>query len=171
MNRAQLSHFQIRKKNMKQHWRLYSVDSMFCLYLWLFNTCQRQPLGGHMLLLVHEKGAPITFHVFPSFAQFLRSSDSVSQALAYFLLRWNVYSVLSQCWCGADGCLHHFEYCPGEDALRRGGGHLPDCQNAAHTETGHGADWGKGFSFCFFFSEVLYFCLVLFICRLKAVSV
>lgn len=40
-----------------------------------------------MLLLVHEKGAPITFHVFPSFAQFLRSSDSVSQALAYFLVK------------------------------------------------------------------------------------
>lgn len=53
------------------------------------------------------------------------------------------FPVRLQCGRGADGCLHHPEYRPGADALRRSSGHLPDCQNAAHAETGHGADWGK----------------------------
>lgn len=51
-----------------------------------------------------------------------------------------LFSMRLQCGCWANGCLHHPEYRPGENALRRSGGYLPDCQNAAHAETGHGAD-------------------------------
>lgn len=55
---------------------------------------------------------------------------------------------VTQCWCGADRCVHHPEYRPGEDEVRGSGGRLPDCQDASDSEAGHGADGGTVPYYC-----------------------
>lgn len=51
--------------------------------------------------------------------------------------------VAFQRWSRQDWRVHHAQYSPGEDALRGGGGHLPDGQDAEDTAASHGADRGE----------------------------
>lgn len=84
-----------------------------------------------------------------------------------------------QCRSGPDRCVHHPQHRSGEDAVRGRGGHLPDCQDAAHPETGHRPDRGELpscypsnssfisrntclphlFIFCSSFTHSIFFCL------------
>ena len=45
-----------------------------------------------------------------------------------------------QRWCRADRRVHLAEHRAGADAVRGGGGCLPDCEDPENTETRHGAD-------------------------------
>lgn len=76
---------------------LYSAESMFSLYFGLFNTCQRQPLGGHMLLLVHEKGSQSGNSPINQLSR-LSFLCSVPQELRpCFLRRWRVCETCILC--------------------------------------------------------------------------
>lgn len=94
----------------------------------------RSPRHGRALLMeLHFNPAPAGCRTYVSTLLIWHCAHSVDDALLLWL----------QCRRGADRCLYHSEHCLGAYALRRGGGHLPNCQNAADTETCHGADWGK----------------------------
>lgn len=49
----------------------------------------------------------------------------------------------AQRWGRAHGRVHHTEHRAGEDALRGGGGHVPDGEDFADAAAGHGADRGE----------------------------
>lgn len=51
--------------------------------------------------------------------------------------------VRQQCWSRKDRRVHHPQHRAGEDEVRRSGGHLPDCQDAAHPEARHRSDRGE----------------------------
>ncbi len=48
-----------------------------------------------------------------------------------------------QRWSRKDRCVHHPQHRAGEDEVRGSGGHLPDCQDAAHPEARHRSDRGE----------------------------
>lgn len=48
-----------------------------------------------------------------------------------------------QRWGRAHGRVHHAQHRAGEDALRGGGGHVPDGEDLADAAAGHGADRGE----------------------------
>jgi len=54
-----------------------------------------------------------------------------------------------QCWSGADRRVHHPQHRAGADAVRGGGRHVPDREDATDTAASHGADRGNQRHSCF----------------------
>lgn len=58
-----------------------------------------------------------------------------------------------QCWCWADWCVHHPEHRLGKNEVRGSGRPVPDRQDSANSEAGHGAD--RGISLLWLYKAVI----------------